>query len=74
MLGQHFIGAEYDVPQHTAPKPTSERKRLTYYVDSVIEAIGTGRFTYVAHPDIINYVGEDIDFCRAQRRANDSRL
>lgn len=66
ILGQHFIGAEYSIPQHCAPKPTEKQAHLTYYVDSVIEAVRTGRFTYVAHPDMINYVGADMDFCRAE--------
>lgn len=63
ILGQHFIGAEYDIPQHIAPRATTEKSHLTTYVDSVIEGINTDRFTYVAHPDLINYVGEDVDFC-----------
>ena len=66
LLGQHFIGPEYKIPQHTAPSRTTEKEHLAYYVDSVIAALDTGRFTYVAHPDMINYVGEDIDFCRAE--------
>ncbi len=66
LLGQHFIGPEYATPQCPTPRPTAEKAHLTAYVDSVIEATGTGRFTYVAHPDIINYVGGDVDFCRAE--------
>ena len=48
--------------QHDDPN----KVRLTRYTDIVITAINTGRFTYIAHPDILNYSGKDIDFYRSE--------
>lgn len=50
-LGQHYIDNEYDtnIPAHRMHENEQE---LVTYVDAVITAIKTGKFTYVAHPDI----------------------
>ena len=60
ILGQHFIENEYSKEEH-AFGPTNNKK-LTRYVDRCIEAIETEKFSYIAHPDVINYVGEDTAF------------
>lgn len=58
ILGQHFLGNEYpDFVTSTSNKLTPDR--LTEYADTVIEAMETGYFTYVAHPDIINYTKDE---------------
>ncbi|MGN1095545.1 MAG: hypothetical protein ACI4QR_04080, partial [Eubacteriales bacterium] len=38
---------------------------LKKYVDLVIEAIKTEKFSYIAHPDVVNYSGDD-DFYKEQ--------
>ena len=38
--------------------PTDSAEHLRIYVDEVIEAIGTGVFSYVAHPDLMAFVGD----------------
>jgi histidinol-phosphatase (PHP family) len=55
IMGQHFIEPEED-GVYTG-SPTEDDVRLTRYVDLVIEGIRTGRFLYIAHPDIMNYRG-----------------
>jgi len=57
ILGQHFTNNEYD--GHYTGEPTEDEQVLASYVDQMCEAMDTGVFTYVAHPDILNYVGED---------------
>lgn len=52
ILGQHFIGNEIG-EQHTA-KPTDDAGALDAYVNQVIEGMRTGRFFYLAHPDVLN--------------------
>ena len=37
---------------------TDETDVLKKYVTNVVEAMKTGVYTYIAHPDLINYVGE----------------
>ncbi len=65
ILGQHYIddGAE---KAHVMKRGCGE-EMLTKYVDTVIAGINTGRFSYVAHPDVINFAGDD-DFYRAEMK------
>lgn len=62
ILGQHFVNEETDSIPDPATRPSSDKARITKYVDGVIRGIDTGRITYVAHPDILNYTGGDVGF------------
>ena len=62
ILGQHFVGEEFDGEKDPAPRPSDDKRRVTKYVDLVISAMQTGLFSFIAHPDLINYTGEDMDF------------
>lgn len=58
ILGQHFILNEH--PDGIgAGGPTDSREHLKIYVDEVISAIKTGAFSYVAHPDVMCFTGDD---------------
>lgn len=57
LLGQHFPGNELG-ETHTSV-PTAEEAVLSGFCDQLIEAMQTGAFTYIAHPDVLNFVGED---------------
>lgn len=57
ILGEHFWNTEEEGPW--SGTPTEDEARIRAYVDTVIEAMKTGRFLYIAHPDIINYTGLD---------------
>ena len=56
LMGQHFIGNEID--EHYSGWPTEDPRILERYVDQVIEGMHTGLFTYVAHPDLIHFLGD----------------
>ncbi len=56
ILGQHFIKNEFD-GAYSAQRTDSE-ELLKDYVDQVCEAIKTGMYTYVAHPDLVAYTGD----------------
>ena len=56
IMGQHFIGNE-DGPY--SGSPTTDSARLTQYVDQVIQGLATGKFTYLAHPDLLNFTGDN---------------
>lgn len=57
ILGQHFTSREpYSI--YTG-FPTEDETFLKQYVDLVIEGMETGKYQYVAHPDLLNYVGPD---------------
>ncbi len=55
ILGQHFLDNETGPASPTA---TTDESVLARYVDQVLAGLETGRFTYLAHPDMINYQGD----------------
>ncbi len=57
LLGQHFLGNEMDTRFYASQ--TDDPAVLNRFVDQVIEAMDTGVFTYIAHPDLLRYTGED---------------
>lgn len=57
ILGQHFLGPEYDY-LYTGQQ-TEEEERLRRYVDTAIEGLSTGKYLYMAHPDLVNYIGSE---------------
>lgn len=57
ILGQHFILSEH--PNGIgAAGPTDNAVHLKIYVDEVIEAMRSGVFSYVAHPDLMCFTGD----------------
>ncbi len=65
ILGQHFIDNE------TAPynaTPTTDEDALCRYVDQVLAGLSTGKYTYLAHPDVYNFVGDAAIYERHMRR------
>lgn len=56
ILGQHWIGNEYDAPYSGIP--TEDEVILSRYCDQVIAAMETGKITYIAHPDIVRFAGD----------------
>lgn len=66
ILGQHCLGNE--VNDHYSGRATGDKNHLERYCDQAIEAMQTGLFTYFAHPDLLNYVGDDAAFYRSQMR------
>lgn len=58
LLGQHSILREPFSP-YAGGAPTSSEDELKMYVDLLIEGMESGRYLYVAHPDLLNYNGSD---------------
>jgi len=56
ILGQHHIGNEIGQPH--CGKATEDAQILKAYCDQVIAGMETGLFTYFAHPDFINFIGD----------------
>ena len=52
IMGQHFVGNEIGARHNY--HPTDKIEQLEEYVDQVLEGLGTGCFSYLAHPDMIN--------------------
>ncbi len=59
ILGHHFVPDEQFGMYVGAP--FTDKKILDMYVENVIAGIKTGRYAYVAHPDLPNYQGSDKD-------------
>lgn len=66
LLGQHYLNNEYDGVY--AGTPTDSVNTLMRYVDQCVEGMQTGLFTYLAHPDLMNFVGEAKIYEREMRR------
>lgn len=56
ILGQHWCGNE--VNEVYVGRPTEDSQMLSRYVDQVLAALDTGAFSYVAHPDVLHFVGD----------------
>lgn len=57
LLGQHWNCNEFDAPYNG--RPTEDVAQLAQYCNQVIDAMQTGLFTYLAHPDLIRFVGSN---------------
>ena len=55
ILGEHFTEREPYSP-YTGFETTDE-SALKKYIDLIIEGMESGRYKYVAHPDLLNFVG-----------------
>lgn len=56
ILGQHFLDNE--TTRRYSGRRNEDEQYLADYVDQVCAGIRTGCFTYAAHPELQNYVGE----------------
>ena len=68
ILGQHWNAPEYRDTTWHASWETEEEDRLKEYVSLVTAAMKTGVFTYVAHPDIIQFTGDEETYRREMRK------
>ncbi len=66
LLGQHFVNNEVDGVRTGVP--TESEDILRAYVDHTLEGLATGKFTYFAHPDVINFIGDDTVYERHMHR------
>lgn len=67
ILGQHYLR-----PENSGVSPTiygnESVEELKEYVSTIIAAMKTGFFTYVAHPDIFNFIGDEEIYKSETRR------
>ncbi len=66
ILGQHNIPDE--IGGFYCGEPTGDVRKLKAYVDQCIEGLDTGLFTYLAHPDLINFKGDKDIYLDEMRR------
>ena len=56
LLGQHFVGNEVDEPY--SGRPAGSEEHLKRYCHQVADAMNTGLFSYLAHPDLLYFPGD----------------
>lgn len=66
ILAQHFPIDEKN--SRPSAEENSSEEDFVRYVDRAIEGMGTGVFTYLAHPDIFRFVGSSEVYDREMRR------
>ncbi|MGN0254724.1 MAG: histidinol-phosphatase [Chordicoccus sp.] len=68
ILGQHVVGnILYGDETVWSSQPHPEPSILHTYLEQVLEALRTGRFLYVAHPDLIHFTGDPAIYDREMR-------
>ena len=65
IMGQHFVGNEYDAPYNGLA--SQDESLLRQYVFQSCDAMNTGLFTYFAHPDLLHFTGREQEFRRQMR-------
>ena len=65
ILGQHWLGNEQF--EHGSAGPTADEELLRRYCHQVMDALETGKFTYIAHPDLLNFTGDRKIYCQHMR-------
>ena len=65
LLGQHFVGDE--INEHYSGRVTGDSSILKRYCSQAMAGMNTGLFTYLAHPDLIHFKGDEA-FYREQMR------
>lgn len=66
IMGQHFLGVEnYSI--YSGSK-TTDPAVIKTYVDMVQEGLSTEKYLYVAHPDLLHFVGDDAVYRQEMKR------
>jgi len=66
LCGQHFLKAEYE--SFYAGRPHADEEFLKDYANTAIDGIRSGRYLYLAHPDLINFTGEEDVYRKHMKR------
>lgn len=66
ILGQHFLDNE--TSRRYSGRRNEDEDYLADYVNQVCEGMRTGLFTYIAHPDLQNFVGSEDVYRREYAR------
>ncbi len=59
ILGQHFTDNEYEPYAFYSGNPTDNLTLFDKYIEQAIKGMETGKFLYIAHPDLFKYTGSD---------------
>lgn len=59
ILGQHCLGSESYPDWMDAFALTNDKNTLVLHTDICIKALNSGKFSIIAHPDVMHYVGDE---------------
>lgn len=59
ILGQHFTDNEYESYAQYCGCANHNLEGFDKYISQALEGLSTGKFLYIAHPDLYNYTGPD---------------
>lgn len=59
ILGQHFIGNEYEEGSVYSGSECDNPLMFDRYISQALEGLATGKFIYLAHPDLFKWTGSD---------------
>lgn len=68
ILGQHTADNEYDTNLWYHNPWSDQEYRLSKYVDELIAGMQTGKFLYLAHPDLCGFGGDPAVYRKYMRR------
>jgi histidinol-phosphatase (PHP family) len=57
VLGQHFTYNEYEKSALYCGTPTLSTKQFDKYIEQALAGLATGKFIYLAHPDLFHFIG-----------------
>ena len=66
LLGQHFVGDSSETCY--SGSPTEDESVLQQYVNQTLEGLRTGKYMYFAHPDVINFTGDETVYRKHMER------
>ena len=67
ILGQHFVTDSRE-DGHFSANPTDDVSILEQYVDLILEGLRTGKYKYLAHPDVLNFTGDEAIYRKHMER------
>ncbi len=67
ILGQHYLDNEYDT-RRSAMLVQANEEQFDKYINTLLTGIETGKFSYIAHPDIFGFNGDPAVYERQYRR------
>lgn len=62
IMGQHWLENEHNA--HGSAAATADEMLLKQYCHQVMDGLDTGKFSYLAHPDLFNFAGDRATYRR----------
>lgn len=74
ILGQHIIGNDFISDMSFPTSASDSIEKLKTYVEQTCEGMRTGYYSYLAHPDVINFTGDEETYLKHMRKICETSL